>query len=122
VQDTFDPAVLRSGRFGMQIQFETPDREGREQLFAQYLKSIKPAPPQVLQAYKYHHQCYTASGSAATTMCSCEILLLYAHVLQQLLMTVMLLSTTIVFLALPELMSCILQAYCDRLLHTLMWL
>jgi hypothetical protein len=25
----------------MQIQFEAPDREGREQLFTQYLKSMK---------------------------------------------------------------------------------
>jgi ATP-dependent 26S proteasome regulatory subunit len=59
VQDTFDPAVLRSGRFGMQIQFEAPDREGREQLFTQYLKSMKLAPPEVPQTYKYNHLCYS---------------------------------------------------------------
>ena len=39
--DILDPALLRAGRFGMQIQFEAPDREGREQLFTQYLKSMK---------------------------------------------------------------------------------
>jgi ATP-dependent 26S proteasome regulatory subunit len=47
LQDTFDPAVLRSGRFGMQIQFEAPDRDGREQLFTHYLKSMKLTTAQV---------------------------------------------------------------------------
>jgi SpoVK/Ycf46/Vps4 family AAA+-type ATPase len=50
VQDTFDPALLRSGRFGMQIQFDAPDREGREQLFTQYLKPMKLSTKEVSQS------------------------------------------------------------------------
>jgi ATP-dependent 26S proteasome regulatory subunit len=53
VQDTFDPAVLRSGRFGMQIQFEAPDREGRAQLFIEYLMPLKLARTEVLQYMLY---------------------------------------------------------------------
>jgi ATP-dependent 26S proteasome regulatory subunit len=41
LQDKFDTAVLRRGRFSMQVALEVPDRKAREKLFKKYLAPVK---------------------------------------------------------------------------------
>lgn len=48
--DTLDEALTRSGRFGMIIQVDPPDRAGREGLFIQYLKKLKIAGKELPEA------------------------------------------------------------------------
>ncbi|CAM9552391.1 unnamed protein product [Ectocarpus sp. 12 AP-2014] len=40
-KDMLDDALLRSGRFDMQVDVDRPDRKGREQLFTKYLAPLK---------------------------------------------------------------------------------
>jgi hypothetical protein len=83
----------------MRIQFEAPDRHGREQLFIQYLMSMKLATAEVLQPLQYdHHLCNIASVSAAATFNLVDImyycLAASAGVLQQLFVMIVSLHST----------------------------
>ncbi|CAM9178535.1 unnamed protein product [Pylaiella littoralis] len=40
-KEILDDALLRSGRFDMQVDVERPDRKGREQLFSKYIAPLK---------------------------------------------------------------------------------
>jgi cell division protease FtsH len=77
--EALDPALVRPGRLGRHIRFETPDKEARKDIFDFYLQKVKHEP--VLDTVTGRDELARITGGYSPAMIEqiCSMALTYAH-------------------------------------------